>query len=202
MSSFNVCFTKKVLVCCLSLLACNVYAQTLFRWVDDTGRVHYADRPAQENVREEQRLDRTKIGATRDNIEAQKDLAKTLKTQAENKRLQEEAEKKAHARAEKERIRERDCALAQETVRQLSSGQTLAVVGEKGERKVLDSNEVSSRLKASQEQEKKACEPLPPEEPEVEKKISSSEPKEDKNGTSKDVKSSESADSKNKSGKE
>lgn len=187
MISLKVGFAKKIFTFCLPLMIGVVNAQTLFRWVDDAGRVHYADRPAQENVRDEQRLDRAKLGATRDNLEAQKDLAKTVKSQAESKRLQEESEKKAQARAEKERARERDCSLAQESVRQLSSGQTLAIIGEKGERKVLDSKEVSARLSAAQEQEKNACAPLAPEEPEVSAKPSGNNTKDSKSKNEKEV---------------
>lgn len=143
----------------------SVQAQTLYRWVDDKGRVHYTDRPPEKKqaVAQEERLDKEKI-APRENLQAQKALANKLKEQSAAKREQEEALKRAEQRAERERIRERDCNLAQESVRQLSSGQRLAVVGERGERQVLDEKSVQARLAIAKEQEIKACAPLPADE--------------------------------------
>lgn len=144
------------------ILSASAQAQGVFKWVDEKGQVHYGDRPSQGAGAASKKLDSRQLGSTPDNLAAQKELVLKGVDSAKAKKDQAQVEKSAADRAERERARDRDCAQVREVVRQYSSGQRVALIDDKGERRVMENDEVAQRLEAAKKQESDTCSPLPP----------------------------------------
>lgn len=135
-------------------------AQSLYKWVDAAGKTHYSDKPpaAGQAPKGEQELVKRNVKAP-DGMAAQRALAKKEIEQSKSSKSAKEAESDALAAAEKEKTREKNCAMAKEAARVLGSGGRISVTDEKGEKRFLEEKEVGERLADMQRREQEACSP-------------------------------------------
>lgn len=140
-------------------------AQSLYKWVDASGKTHYSDKPpaAGQAPKGEKELMKRNLGnnAAPDGLSAQRALAKKEVEQTKGSKSGKEAEAEAVAAAEREKTREKNCGLAKEAARVLGSGGRISVTDEKGEKRFLEEKEVSERLADMQRREQEACAPAP-----------------------------------------
>lgn len=139
-----------------------VKAGSIYRWVDAKGVVHYGDKPAQsrDNPKSESAIDKGDLNYG-DNVDAQKKLANDVRSSAQQKREAGEADVAAKESAAKEAERLKSCATAKEVVRTYVAGGRIASVNEKGEKIVMDEQELGSKKEAATKAMEEACAPVP-----------------------------------------
>lgn len=129
----------------------------VYRWVDLDGKVHYSGSPPDLGAaKKESEINPERYvgpGAPAKTDEAKKSGASATPSPKKDDQAKAAADKKA------EEMRAKSCASAQEALRQLNSGQRLAIVDENGERKYLDEAEIESRRKDAQAVVDDACSP-------------------------------------------
>ncbi len=126
---------RLVLVC--ALLNCGILsAQTLYKWVDENGRVTYSDQPPVGKVKTSETI--TIPGA------AASGAARTIADQdAQFKKRQDDATKKQAELTKKDEIekqRQDNCSRARAELRGLRDNAPMVRLTESGERVVLDAN--------------------------------------------------------------
>lgn len=124
---------KTLLILCLALFLPppDVPAQGVYRWVDEHGRVHYADRPAHDDA-EAIRLDPVPPAAPGPGHEARREQRARI-----GHMFAREREKKAAARAAEARraaVRDANCAAAQRRLEGLTRASAVYHVNEDGDR--------------------------------------------------------------------
>ena len=116
------------------LFAALSHAGTVYKWVDERGKVHYGDRPPATAAPSEVEIEDRPAPAPEDSDRREK--TRRLLDAIESEREQEqEAEARERARAAQ---RKRNCAIAKRRVEILERANTVSVTDYDGERKYLD----------------------------------------------------------------
>lgn len=129
-------------------------AQQLYKWVDESGKVHYSDQPPPKNARSTRTIDRPRAPvAAAPSGEAGQETAKPPKTAAEQemefrKRRVEaaEAEAKRQQEAQASAERQRNCQQARNRVTALERGGRITKQGADGEQYFLEDAEIAREL--------------------------------------------------------
>ena len=153
------------------LIPMSVFAQnsSVYKWVDAKGLVHYGDRPAPANEpsRSETALTSLQLGVTSSSSDAGKALAAGQKDVNQTSRETKEKDQAQKARAAREAEHERQCIGAKASLRTLEAGGRISSVNEKGERIILNDDEIASKKMEASKNVDDACAPLPPDKPSI-----------------------------------
>ncbi len=133
-------------------LACLGTTAEVYKWTDETGRVHYSDKPDGENLQvmnvKSKRTDKAAIAQARqEKLDSEQAAAADLRIQEE---LAEEEMQNAA-------IREENCRRATEAVSSMRNAQRLYVPGEGGERRYLSDDEIAERIQRAESDKEKWC---------------------------------------------
>ena len=152
---------KWIATLALLALALPAWAAEMYKWVDETGKVHYSDRPPPANARQQQTIQpkvRPQGAATTPAApEGQAAPATKAKTAAEldmefRKRRTEaaEAEAKRQQEAQAATEKQRNCEAAKARVAVLQTGGRITKASPSGEQIYLGDNEIAAELMEAQ----------------------------------------------------
>ncbi len=136
----------------LLALACLGTTAEVYKWTDETGRVHYSDKPDGEdlvvmNVKSK-RTDKAALAQVRqEKLDAAQAAAADL--QAQEALAEEEMQNAA--------IREENCRRATEAVTSMKNAQRLYVPSEGGERRYLSDDEIAERIQRAETDQSRWC---------------------------------------------
>ncbi len=134
----------------------------LYRWVDESGRVHYSDKPPPPNARSERELGAPRSGqrpgqgekkgasGPKTYVEQEAEFRKRQVEKAE----QQAAEQKAREEAETKR---RNCERARAQLAGLQTGGRIARYNAQGERQFLNDAEIAAETQRAQQSVKDWC---------------------------------------------
>ncbi|HWQ39409.1 MAG TPA: DUF4124 domain-containing protein [Burkholderiales bacterium] len=130
-----------------------VHADT-YRWVDESGRVHYSDRPPPGNVKQQKEIKtRSRAAVPASSAEAAESPKSYVEQDAEFRRRQaERAEKEAaEQRARQEaQERRRNCDQARARLAALQAGARVTRYNDKGEQEYLDDRQIAEEIRQTQ----------------------------------------------------
>jgi hypothetical protein len=141
-----------------ALLVATPAGAQLYKWTDANGRVQYSDRPPPPG-RKADTVSTANVSTVTGNPTpaAQPGATGEPKSAADREQdfrkrraEQEEAQKKQQKLAEETRARQADCQQAQRQLTALQSGQRMATVDEKGERRFLEDGEIQQAIQRTQ----------------------------------------------------
>ncbi len=120
---------------CLTMLLPLVATAEVYSWKDESGKIHYGDRPPAERQAQARRLPAAPIATS--------DAAAVRKEAAERKFAEREKQAAGESKTMPEdpaqaKLREENCQRAKATLAGLESGQVRFMLNEKGERVALD----------------------------------------------------------------
>lgn len=140
-----------------------VAPNSVYKWTDVKGVIHYSDRPAfvAEKARDERAIGKNDLAAG-DNALAQKTLANDIKGVAEQKRAANDAEKNIQEQIAANDARKKACQNAQEVMRLYSSGSRVSAIGERGEKTFLSDADIQSKLAQATKVAEDVCSPAKP----------------------------------------
>jgi hypothetical protein len=119
------------------LYSCGAFAG-VYKWVDEQGRIHYGDRPFQEDAQRFELAPAPHAGVTKDRIERDRRRQRLLEVYREE-RQQKQAEEQ---RRKRERLARREkCRQAKQFQRRLQGSTAVYVRDEGGERRYLEPQE-------------------------------------------------------------
>ena len=141
--------------CLLALLLVqSAAAAEVYRWVDEHGRVHFADRPQQAGQKPLQ-IKPTAPNGDRDLEQRQQRRDRLLRIFSEDRQKEQAARKRQEiAQAQ----RQRDCQLAHNELADLERGGVFYQLGENGERRYLNPEDVDRRKAHWRAEVKRLCE--------------------------------------------
>ena len=147
---------------CVLALTCQAGDNSIYKWTDAKGVVHYGDRPAPpgEMVKSEQAIDKSQL-TSGENLEAQKALATGARDNSQKQREQAGKEQSSKEAAEREAARAKTCQSAKDAQRTLQAGGRVAGVNEKGERYFLSDEDIAAKARDAQKAVDDNCSPLP-----------------------------------------
>jgi hypothetical protein len=140
-----------------ALLAAAPAAAQLYKWTDANGRVQYSDRPPP--GRKAETVSSSNVSTVTGNpapagqagaVAEPKSAADRDQDFRKRRAEQEEAQKKQQKLAEEQRLKQADCQQAQRQLAGLQSGQRMATVDEKGERRFLEDAEIQQAIQRTQ----------------------------------------------------
>lgn len=141
-------FRKVCLLTVALLLSFSVNAQ-IYKWVDDNGQTHYSQEPPASG--EAQQMD-VPPPPPIDPDEAQKEVDDLIEQQQAAEKAQQEAEKEAQQEAEQEAIKQENCRIARENLRQYQNNPGRRVMDEDGNVTRLREEDRQQKMLEFQEQ--------------------------------------------------
>jgi hypothetical protein len=151
-----------------ALLVATPAGAQLYKWTDANGRVQYSDRPPPPG-RKADTVSTANVSTVTGNpgnpaSAAQPGATGESKSAAEREQdfrkrraEQEEAQRKQQKLAEETRARQADCQQAQRQLAALQSGQRMATVDDKGERRFLEDTEIQQAIQRTQGDVARLC---------------------------------------------
>lgn len=122
------------LALCLVLAAASAGAQTMYKWVDENGRITYSDTPPVGNVRSKEVINVPNTAPSNAIRQLNAQDAQFKKRQDDAVKAQADAAKKE----EQERVKADNCSRARGELRALRDNAPVARLTENGERVILD----------------------------------------------------------------
>ena len=136
----------------LLAVACLGVSADVYKWKDETGRVHYSDKPDGEILEvmdvKSKRTDKQAIA------QARQDRLDAAQAAAADQRLQEEIDEEETQNAA---IREENCRRASEALVSLRNAQRLYIPNEAGDRRYLSEEEIADRIQRAETDKSKWC---------------------------------------------
>lgn len=158
-----------LVACLLALVAAGAGAQTVYKWRDANGEMHISDSPPPTGTTNVTQSGMPGVGRMPTAMAPASGASAAGDAALEKKKDKLEAQHRAasaaeQARAEQQRADARavNCSAAQEQIRELQSGQRVAIVNAKGERVYLDDQAIASRLRQAQQTAAQSCGPDKP----------------------------------------
>jgi len=151
----------KILLTILALLACVVSLPTLasdtvYKWKDASGRVHFSDRPLHDGDAEEMRVAPSRPVAD-DESEDEEETEAATEDEGSAARTQDKEAKQAEMEQQQKQIREQNCKIARQTLEHNESIERMYRVGSNGERVFLSDEEREMVLDRSRQDVEKWC---------------------------------------------
>jgi len=140
------------LLCLLILLPILAQAQTLYRWVDDRGEVHYGQVPPAGAQAEQIRR-----ASPPSDRAAQERLERAMGDSQERQDAQRNAAAEQGRQAESERIRRENCTQARSNLETLTARGGRVTIREDGAYRVLEEEERQRMLEETQAQIREYC---------------------------------------------
>jgi hypothetical protein len=145
---------------CLAVAAMTVFAvsaQSMYRWVDENGRVHYTDTPPPGTSKGE-KIEVKPTPPSAPVAPPSDARTRDLETRGERAQKAREAQKAAYDEARSAEIRKARCRDAQGQLQVLRMQRPVFQTNEKGERVFLDDKDRQAELDKWQERAKTYCE--------------------------------------------
>lgn len=144
---------SKLLSISLLALACLVTSADVYKWTDETGRVHYSDKPDVEENPElmnikSKRTDKVAL------VKAQQVRVDMAAAAAADARLQAELDAEMQ---ESDAVRKENCARASEALTSLKNAERLYIPGENGDRRYLSEEEIAERIQRAENDKARWC---------------------------------------------
>lgn len=145
---------SKFLSISLLAIACLGTSADVYKWTDDTGRVHYSDKPdVEENLEimnvKSKRTDKVALA------KAEQIRVDVKAAAAADARLQDVLDQEQQQNAD---IRAENCARASEALSSLKNAQRLYIPGEDGNRRYLSDEEIADRIQRAETDKARWCE--------------------------------------------
>ena len=145
-------FVAAALACAVSLASCA--SDTVYKWTDDSGRVHFSDRPLHDADSEEVRVtpSRPAVDDEGEDAEESEEAGEDAAPKAADK-----GAKQAELERQRKQIREQNCKIARQTLEHNESIERMYRVDAGGERVYLSDEEREMVLTRSREDVEKWC---------------------------------------------
>lgn len=145
---------KAFLIAIIAMATAAAHAGSVYKWVDQNGKVHYGDRPAQgaDSVRLEVE---TPKSTTSDISNARREKQRRLLEAFEHEDAQEEAEQARRRREKQER--KLACARAQDNLQRMRDAGYLYRYDDNGERIIFSNSERKEAVQEAQDAVRQRC---------------------------------------------
>jgi hypothetical protein len=152
----------KTILTILALLACAVSLPTLasdtvYKWKDASGRVHFSDRPLHDADSEEMKVSPSRSAAADDEFEESEESEETAEDEEAATETPDKAARQAEMEKQQKQIREQNCTIARQTLEHNESIERMYRVDSNGERMFLSDEEREMVLDRSRQDVEKWC---------------------------------------------
>jgi hypothetical protein len=151
----------KTILSILALVVCAVSlptfaSDTVYKWKDASGRVHFSDQPMRDADTEEMRVMPSRPAAADESEEAAED-EETVEDEETATKATDKAAKQAEMEQQQKQIREQNCKIARQTLDHNESIERMYRVDSSGERVFLSDEEREMVLDKSRQDVEKWC---------------------------------------------
>jgi hypothetical protein len=150
----------KTIQCVMATLACVISlasfaSETVYKWTDESGRVHFSDRPLRDADSEEVRV-MSSQPATDDESSESEESAES-EDEAAAPKASDKGAKQAEQEKQRKQLQEQNCKIARQTLEHNESIERMYRVDANGERVFLADEEREMVLNRSREDVEKWC---------------------------------------------